>query len=148
MLFVVCRCGPRAFAVALRHVVEIMRPLPLETFPGMPAFVRGVSLIRGAFVPVVDTAAMFGKERAAAGRLVMLELADKHRAALAVDEVVGVRELAPHVLADAPPLLRDAAANLVTAMAVLDGGLLLVLQTAFLLPQPVWQLLDAREALP
>ena len=147
MAFLICRSGPRTLAVALQHVLETMRPLPRDELPGGPAFVSGVSLIRGALVPVVDAAALFGNSGVAAGRWVMLELAGKRQVALAVEEVVGVRDLAPEALADVPPLLQDAAPGLVAALAVLDDGLLLVLQTALLVPQDVWQLLDTTEAL-
>lgn len=147
MAFLICRSGQRAFALALPHVVETMRPLPFDALPGMPAFVCGVSLIRGELVPVVDAAALFGDGGVTAGRLVLLEMASKRRVALAVEVVVGVRDLAPQALADVPPLLHDAAAELVAAMAVLDGGLLMVLQTARLVPQDAWPLLDLKEAL-
>lgn len=147
MTFLICRSGRRTFALALSHVLEIMRPQPLDALPGMPAFVSGVSLIRGALVPMVDAAALFGDGGVTAGRLVLLEMASKRRVALAVEVVVGVRDLTPQALADVPPLLHDAAAELVAAMAVLDGGLLMVLQTARLVPEGAWPLVDLQEAL-
>jgi purine-binding chemotaxis protein CheW len=147
MTFLICRSGPRAFAVGLRHVLETMRPLPLDTLPDMPPFVSGTSLVRGTPVPVVDAAKLFGDSGVAAGRLVVLELADRRRVALAVEQVVGVREIEPDALFDAPALLREASAERVLAMGLLDGGLLMVLQTALLVPQAVWQSLETREAL-
>lgn len=147
MAFLICRSGPRAFAVALRHVLETMRPLPLDALPGMPPFVSGVSRIRGVLVPVVDVAALFGSAGVAPGRLVVLQLADQRRVALAVEEVEGVRDLAPETLAGVQPLLHDAAAELIASLAVMDGGLLRVLQTAWLVPQAAWPLPDVKEAL-
>ncbi|HET9643999.1 MAG TPA: chemotaxis protein CheW, partial [Burkholderiaceae bacterium] len=102
----------------------------------------GVSLVRGVPVPVVDAATLFGVAGDAPRRLVVLRLDDNRRAALAVDSVIGVRELMPEAFCTVPFLLQEAVDELVAAMTVLDTGLLLVLRTARLIPEAVWQALD------
>jgi chemotaxis signal transduction protein len=44
----------RLCAVPLSHVIEIMRPLPVEPISSVPSFVQGISIIRGIPTPVVD----------------------------------------------------------------------------------------------
>jgi purine-binding chemotaxis protein CheW len=60
-----CRVRERLCALPLAHVVETMRPLPIEPLGGMPGFVQGIAIIRGAPVPVVDAGALLGSAGAA-----------------------------------------------------------------------------------
>ena len=142
----VVAAGSRACAVPLAHVVETMRPLPIEAVPGMPSFVRGLAVVRGAPVPVVDLAdAMGASETSAPTRFVLLKLGSR-RAVLAVSAVVGVRDLDAASLEQLPPLLRGAGTDLVEAIGMLDAELLVVLHATRILPEETWERLDAREA--
>jgi purine-binding chemotaxis protein CheW len=142
---VLCRVGTRLCGVPIEHVAETMRPLPVEPVAGMPAFVRGLSVIRGAPVPVVDAAALLseGAPEGLPGRYVTLELGDR-RVALAVDEVRGIRRLA--ALRDLPPLFAEAGNQAVESVGTLDGDLLLVLKRTRLIPESVWAALETAGA--
>lgn len=144
-LVVLCRVKERMCGVPLEHVAETMRPLPVEVVAGMPTFLRGVSIIRGKPVPVIDAAALLsdGQPDGVPGRLVTINLGAR-QVALAVDEVRGVRRVP--VLADLPPLLAEAGKDALEAMSVLDDDLLLILRGARLLPAAVWASLDAARA--
>ena len=113
----------------------------------MPAFVRGVAVIRGVPVPVVDAASVL-EERAACSphpsRFVALKTGGR-RVALAVDEVLGVKEIRSTNLAELPPLLAGARER-TAAMAILDNELLLVLQSARFVPDGTWNLIESGEA--
>lgn len=125
-----------------------MRPLPVETLPDMPPFLLGVSVIRDAVVPVVDVAALTtAAAHAPPARYVTLGLGGGRCVGLAVQAVVGVRLLAIERLKDIPPLLRDAAADHVSAMMLLDAELLWVLQSTQLIPDSMWREIDPK-ALP
>jgi len=124
-------------ALPLDDVVETMRPLPGEPLAGAPRFVRGISVIRGAPVPVVDAASLLGIGDSHAARLVTLRVGDR-RVAVAVDAVLGIRALPPESLQELPPLLREAGSGVVEAIGVLDAELLLVLQSVRLVPESVW----------
>ena len=141
---VVCRVGARLGALPLAHVVETMRPLATSPVAGAPGFVAGVAIIRGAPVPVIDAAALLGREggRADAGRLVTVRVGQRH-IALAVDAVLGVRDLADASLAELPSLLSDARAGGVASLGALDDGLVVFLEGARLVPESVWAALDA-----
>jgi purine-binding chemotaxis protein CheW len=141
----VARAGERRVALALGGVVEVLRPLPVTSLAGAPAFVLGASVIRGAAVPVIDARSLLGAERTeVAARWISLRVGAR-RAALAVDEVVGARTLDRAALAEMPPLLRSAASGVAADVGALDGELLLVLQAARLVPESVWRALDAGE---
>ena len=58
----VVTAGALDCGIPLSHVAEIMRPLPIEPIAGMPHFVRGIALIRGAPTPVVNLMAILNGE--------------------------------------------------------------------------------------
>jgi purine-binding chemotaxis protein CheW len=132
-LLLICRVQTRLCGLPLEHVLEIMRPLPTEPVAGAAHFVRGLAVIRGAPVPVVDTARLLGAEGAQADRFVTVN-AGERRVALAVDSVLGVRAVPAGSLRELPPLLHEACADVVAAIGLLDAELLLVLHSARLLP--------------
>lgn len=136
--------GELLCALPLEHVAETMRPLPVRTIPGAPAFVHGAAVIRGVPVPVVDAALVLGVDSSprTAGRFITLKTADR-QVAFAVDQVVGVRDLDPSEVGKLPPLLRDASAHVVAALGTLDAELLVVLQAGKLVPEDVWASLAA-----
>lgn len=129
-------------ALPLERVAEIMRPMPVTPMAGAPAFVRGMSVIRGTAIPVVDAGILLGSaEPPESTRFVTLNV-DRRQVALAVEKIAGVRGLAAASLQDLPPLLREANADLVVAIGMLDSELLLVLQTARIVPESVWHTLQ------
>ena len=132
-------------ALPVEHVLETMRPLPCEPVAGVPAFVAGAAVIRGRPTPIVNVGSLLG----AAGdmratRWVTIKVAAR-AVGLAVAEVIGVRRLAG-VLAEGatPPLLTSAAHGAVSALSVLDGELLVILQAARLISDDVWTALVER----
>jgi purine-binding chemotaxis protein CheW len=141
-LSLICRVQARLCALPLAHVVETMRALPVEAVAGAPHFVRGLAVIRGAPVPVVDTASLLGAPAAAADRFVTVVAGDR-QVALAVDSVLGVRTISAGSLHELPPLLHDAGADVVAAIGLLDAELLLVLNSSRVLPDDSWLGADA-----
>jgi len=132
-LCLICRVRGSLCAIPLEQVVETMRPLSIEPVTGAPEFVRGLAIIRGAPVPVVDAAMVVGGAESQSDRLVTLKFGPR-RVALAVGAVVGVKAIAAGDLQDLPPLLQDAPAAVVSAIGTLDGELLLMLRNCSVLP--------------
>ncbi len=128
-----CRIGTRLCALPLQHVLETLRPLALARIVGAPDHVMGVSLIRGIAQPVVNIARLLGENDAQVTRYVSLSV-DGRRVALAVSEVLGTRALPRETLQCLPPLLRHAGEQAIAALGELDAELLLVLDSARLLP--------------
>ncbi|MBI4467949.1 MAG: chemotaxis protein CheW [Acidobacteria bacterium] len=128
-------------ALPIENVSETMRPLPIERLTGMPGFVCGLSIIRGAPVPVINAASLIGEKESLPSRFILLKI-EGRPTALAVDAVLGVRALPAASLQTMPPLLGDAASDVVDAIGTLDAELLLVLRNVHLAPDSVWNNLD------
>ncbi|AXE32166.1 chemotaxis protein CheW [Chromobacterium phragmitis] len=136
-----CRSGQRLCALPLAHVRETMRALPVDPVPAMSDFLLGLALIRGAPVPVLDCARLMGSASPTRlSRFVTLVVGER-LLALAVDDVIGVRQLAAAALADIAPLLDGSDDGLVQAIATLDAELLLVLRAGRLVPEEMWEAL-------
>jgi purine-binding chemotaxis protein CheW len=132
--WLLCRLGAHVCALPLGHIVEILRPLPIEPVADAPRFVRGLSLIRGSPVPVVDTTLLLDESGAEPERLVMIKIGGR-LVALAVTAVLGVRSIDAGSAHPPPPLLREAAGEIVSAIGTLDAELLLFLDAARLVPR-------------
>lgn len=113
-----------------------MRPLRIEPLPGAPDFVPGVSRIRGEPVPVIDLSRLLGVDDPVPARRFVVLRVGSRRVAVRVEAVVGVDTFAASVRS-LPPLLSDARAASVAALAERDRNLLFVLDTARLLEVPL-----------
>jgi len=136
--------GSRACAIPVQYVGETMRPLPVTRMLGTPRFVRGLSIIRGEPVPVVDLRLLLENDEssAACDRFVTIKTGER-RVALAVDTVVGLRDLDPTRTQELPPLLNNMNADLIEAIGRSDEELLFVLRATRLVPEEVWASLAA-----
>jgi purine-binding chemotaxis protein CheW len=139
------RVRSRLCALPVEHVIETMRALPIETMAGAPAAVKGMSIIRGAPVPVVALSLLLDDGDEGSSRFVTVR-AGRGRIALMVDSVLGVHRIAVASLQDLPPLLRDADRNVVAAIGSADAELLLVLNAARLVPDGLCSPLHASGA--
>jgi purine-binding chemotaxis protein CheW len=142
--WLVCRAGTHLCAMPLQDVLEVMRMLPIEQLSGAPSYVRGLCIIRGSPVPVVDTGLLIGDQVTRPERLVAISIGGRS-VALAVEAVVGIRAIGVGASEQLPPLLRDAAVEAVAAIGTLDGELLLFLRTARIVPEDLLSRLDALE---
>ena len=141
-----CRVGGLLCALPLEHVEEAMRPLAIEAIAGAPSFVRGLAVVRGAPIPVVDAASLISGVASHPSRFVTVK-AGTRRIALAVDAVVGVVEIPSSSLDALPRLFQDARLDVISAIGTLDADLLLVLRSAHLIPDEFWAVLETDCAL-
>jgi len=117
-------------------VIEVMRPLAVAPLADAPAFLRGLSVIRGAPVAVIDLGHLLGQTRTAPTRLVTVR-AGGRVLGLAVAEVIAVRrddEVGPHA---AVPLLGQVAQESVSTIGTLDSEALLFLAELRVLAEKV-----------
>jgi len=139
--------GTRVCAIPVEHIGETMRPLSIEPIAGMPGFVRGVSVIRGVPIPVIDLGALLQASESSTtyGRFVTLKIGER-RAAIGVDGIVGLKNLDLTQVGELPPLLRAANADVIDAIGTCDAQLLIVLRALRIVSADVWTVLEAREA--
>lgn len=144
-LCLLIRSGGQLCAMPLAHVDETMRPQPIHAVAGAPHFVRGIAVIRGAPVPVVDVAPLLGHEKSQSTRFVTLRIADR-RVAFAVDDVIGVRTIDANSISKLPPLFTATSADVISAIGTLDVELLMVIRSARLVPEAVWAAIEIPRA--
>lgn len=134
--WLLCRAGSHLCALPLAHLIEVMRPLPVEPLADAPAFMHGLSVIRGTPVPVLDLGRLLGQTKSSPTRLVTVR-AGGRVLALAVTEVMAVRredQIGPH----APvPLLREVARESVSTIGALDSEALFFLEELRVLAEGV-----------
>lgn len=141
----VCRVGDVLCALPLEHVEETMRPLPVAPIAGVPAFVRGLAVIRGIPIPVVDAASLLsGTPSVDPARFVTVKTGARH-IALAIDAIVGVVDIPPGSVDELPPLFGNASSDAIAAIGELDANLLLVLSHTRLVPESLWAAIQSRD---
>jgi purine-binding chemotaxis protein CheW len=133
----VFRAGSLLCALPLDEVIETMRPLPTRPLAGTPAFVRGISVLRGVPTPVIDVARLLTGEPGGAERYVAVRT-ERGPVALAVGEVLGIRDTPPG-LAEGHPALLGGARRLVTGVGILGSEPLLLLHSMRSVPDEVWE---------
>lgn len=114
-------------------VIEILRPLPLESLGELPPFVLGLIRLRGQAVPVVDLRLLLGDQPAEGPAILVSLRLLKRRIALAVDQVLGLVDVPLAAQTGLPPLLEEGS-PIVEALTRSDHGLVLLLRTASLFP--------------
>lgn len=137
--FLIFRAMGRLCAIPTVHVLETMRPLPIQSLESAPRFVAGLSIIRGMPYPVVDLRRFFSPDvTAVPKRLIAIRVGDERRVGLLVDEVLGLCPAQALALEPLPPILKSVETEVVESIALLDGELLEVLKNGFLVPDELW----------
>ncbi len=124
------------FAIDLRRVREILRPLKITPLPSAPVHLEGLIHLRGAVVPVVDLRKRLGNPTPTGGPLDRLVVAciGRREVGFLVDRVSGVIRLPRCDLLPAPDLwLEEGARLFLGACRHEDAGLTLLLNLRALL---------------
>lgn len=130
----IVRVGAFTCAIPVEHVVETMRPLPVEPLGRGAAYVLGLSVIRGVATIVLDLAQLLGTTASASARCVLVRTGERV-VALVVDAVDRVAPLASAELAALPPLARSAGGDVIAAIGAVDAGLMVVLEASRLMAE-------------
>jgi purine-binding chemotaxis protein CheW len=133
----IVQIGTLRCALPLSCAVETLRPLPLRPLTNTPEFVAGACVIRGEALPVVNLAKLLGAVSVAPARFVVAR-AGAHKVALSVDAVIGIEHVMREAMAGVPPLLAGVRSEAIASLGTLDSELLLVLETARIVPDEVW----------
>ena len=93
-VYVRLRVAAEALALPADHVLEVAGLGEVEAVPRTRPEMLGVRNVRGQILPVVDLALLLGIPRTAPPSRLLVAEAGGVRAGFAVDEVIGVGELA------------------------------------------------------
>lgn len=119
----VVRSGTWLCAIPLTEVRETMRRLPIRPVTGSPPFVRGIALVRGSYIPVIDLRILLGEsdehEQNTCHFFVTVQFGDQ-RAALETDAVIGAQHIPLSVLDPLPSLLSEAMSTFVEKLGSLN----------------------------
>ena len=135
-LSLVFRAGSVLCALRLDEVLETLRPLAVRPLAGTPAFVRGVTIMRGVPAPVIDVARLLGGEQAEIARFVAVRT-ERGLVAFATGPVLGIRPATPDPEARHETLI-GASGALVAGVGTLDAEPVLLLQSMRVVPDEVW----------
>jgi purine-binding chemotaxis protein CheW len=104
---VLVRTGDLLCALPIASVIETLRSPAITAISGTPECVRGVAMIRGATVAIVDLGILLGSGSAKMeqARLVTLKVGSRV-VGLVVDSIVGVRRPASATTASSSATLR------------------------------------------
>ena len=130
------------YAIPIRSVLE-MDAMPRTTaVPNVPAFVRGVTNLRGEIVAVLDLRTLLGMDAMPAaerGRVLVVRTKDQQTAALAVDEVRGTTALIIDELAQPSNPILDSVAPILLGVGEHQSHVLNVLDVDRLFSTPALQ---------
>src|SRR6202012_4989762 len=113
--------GTRTCAFPLADVSETMRVLKTAPLPDAPAFISGVTTIRGNLTLVVSAQALLSEAGAESGRMVVLK-AGARKFAITVSDVAGIAELDDEAGAQLAPMLPNLTSEYVDRLLKLESS--------------------------
>lgn len=122
--------GAQAYALESRFVHEVLRAPELTPLPGAPELLRGLHLLRGEVLPMVELGPLFGRPVTGALNLVLVVGAGRPELGLCATTVEEVAPLARGSLLPPPSTLVPEGQELVAGidregLILLQGGALL-----------------------
>jgi purine-binding chemotaxis protein CheW len=130
------RAGDQEYSVDIMSVREIRGWTRATTLPHSPAYVRGVINLRGTVLPVIDLAQRLG--------LTSGELTDRNviivvniegrTVGLLVDAVSDILSIPHEELAPPPELAADNSQTFISALTIVDGRMIRVLDLGSVMP--------------
>lgn len=144
--WLICRTGRRIMALPLASVIETMRPLPVETIAQAPALVRGLSIVRGVPIPIVVAARLFGEQETTGQNRWITIRVGARVIAFEVDHVIGLQRIPKSAGYALPLLMREADADVISAVGALDSELVVFLESTRIMPDAVLDALALESA--
>jgi len=126
---VVLELAGEAYGVEIGRVQEIIRMQPITRVPNVPAFIEGVTNLRGRVIPVLDLRRRFGLAATPPtrqSRIVVAELGS-HAGGLIVDGVSEVLRVPADAVEPPSALVTTAESTYLRGVAKLEDRLVLLL---------------------
>jgi len=123
------------YGVEISRIQEIIRMQPITSVPNGPAFVVGLTNLRGRVIPVMDLRARFSldvSEPSRRSRIVVAEMGE-HTVGLIVDAVSEVLRISPEMVEPPSSLVTSADSAYLRGVAKIDERLVLLLDLSHVL---------------
>jgi len=124
------------YGVEIGRIQEIIRMQPITLVPNGPAYVEGVTNLRGRVIPVVDLRKRFGLAANEIGRQARIVVAEvgEHTVGLIVDGVSEVLRIGADMVEPPSSLVTTAGSEYLRGVAKLGERLVLLLDLGRILP--------------
>ncbi|MBN2742031.1 MAG: purine-binding chemotaxis protein CheW [Rhodobacteraceae bacterium] len=131
------RLGEEEYSVDIMSVREIRGWTRATPLPHAPAYVRGVINLRGTVLPVVDLSVRLGMApvKGDARNVIIVVQMGAQTAGLLVDAVSDILNLPRSGLQPPPDLAADSTHNYISALTIVEGRMIRVLDLASVLPE-------------
>jgi purine-binding chemotaxis protein CheW len=126
---VVFEVDSEEFGVNIAAVESIIKMQAITHMPQAPAFVEGVTNLRGKLLPVIDMRKQFRlppKEADSSSRIIVVRV-DQTQVGMIVDGVSEVLTVSEQIVEAAPALATTVDSAFITGIAKLDGRLVILL---------------------
>lgn len=143
--YLIFSMGDEMYGMEIRYITEIIGIQPITEVPEMPAYVKGITNLRGKIIPVMDARLRFKKAvRAYDGRtcIIVIETNDMS-IGLIVDSVAEVLELKDEDIAP-PPELNNGGHRYIKGIGKVGGDVKLLLDCQRLLTDDELETLSAK----
>jgi len=126
---VVFELGDENFGVDISSVESIIKMQELTKVPHSPAFVEGVTNLRGIVLPVLDLRKRFGMDKADGTKdtRIVVTNVDGIKVGMIVDSVSEVLTIPDTVIESTPPMISSVDTAFITGIAKLDNRLVIML---------------------
>ena len=128
------------YAVPMQNVLELQRLPKITSLPSVPAWLRGVTNLRGEVLSVVDLRSLLGLPEAAndiSQRLIVVRSTQEEIATgWIVDRVIGVRRLTTDDMQSCSSMTTGAAVRFLSGLVECDDQLVAVLDVNRVLSSP------------
>jgi purine-binding chemotaxis protein CheW len=117
------------YGVDIASVESIVKLQSITSVPQAPAFVEGVTNLRGTVLPVIDLRKRFGLQNRDASkdnRIVVVSL-NKTKVGMIVDSVSEVLRIPEETIEPAPPMVTGINSSFITGIAKVEQKLIILL---------------------
>lgn len=121
--------GQESFGLDIMNVQEIIRIPAITVIPQAPAYVEGITNLRGNILPVIDTRSRFGmnkSERDISSRVIVVDVRGS-KVGLSVDAVSEVLRVESNRIEAAPEMVSGADASSIAGVVKVNNGKRLVM---------------------
>lgn len=127
--------GDQHYAFRIDRIREIVIPSGIASLPEVPAYVDGVSNLRGSIIPIINMRALFGLQRRphdADTRTVVVSVGPRTMGCL-VDSVSRVMRIAPEQIQPPPDTILADGRNFISGFARVGDAICILLDVDSLL---------------